>query len=103
MASNPLTMAFAWDQPEDGQGGKAVWYIDGNAVMKADIPPGTRRISDWRIILNVAMGGNVCGGKLPRDGQYDFVVHELKMTDEPMGGWGRFGEEWQKTKEGKAG
>ena len=69
--------------------------------MKADIPPGTRRISDWNIILNVAMGGNVCGGRLPSDGTYDFVVHELKMSEEPIGGWNQFGMDWQRGREGK--
>lgn len=69
--------------------------------MKADIPPGTRRISDWNIILNVAMGGNVCGGRLPGDGTYDFVVHELKLLDEPIGGWNQFGMDWQNGREGK--
>ncbi len=101
MPSKPLAMAFAWDQPENGQGGRAVWYIDGHPVMKADIPIGTRRMSDWNIILNVAMGGNVCGGKLPGDGTYDFIVHELRLEEEPVGGWGRFGEDWGRTREGK--
>ncbi|KAH6712072.1 glycoside hydrolase family 16 protein [Leptodontidium sp. MPI-SDFR-AT-0119] len=101
MAHQPQVMAFAWDQPENGQGGRAVWYINGGVVMKADIPPGTRRISDWNIILNVAMGGNVCGGRLPGDGTYDFVVHELKLLDEPIGGWNQFGMDWQNGREGK--
>lgn len=77
------------------------WYIDGRSVMRADIPAGTRRMSDWRIILNVAMGGNVCGGVLPQDGQVDFVVHELMMLDAPAGGWEQFGREWPQIKEGQ--
>ncbi|KAI6712094.1 hypothetical protein PZA11_007386 [Diplocarpon coronariae] len=101
LASRAVTMAFAWDQPEDGQGGRGVWYIDGVPVMKADIPAGTRRMSDWNIILNVAMGGNVCGGTLPSDGIYDFVVHRLNLEEEPIGGWSRFHEDWTRTKEGK--
>jgi hypothetical protein len=92
---------LAWDQPENSEGGRLVWYIDGRAVMKAEIPRGTRRISDWRIILNVAMGGNVCGGKLPADGRYDFVVHELKMSGEPVGGWERFESDFETTRGGK--
>lgn len=78
-----------------------VWYIDGQAVMKASIPAGTRPMKDYKIILNVAMGGNVCQGKLPVDGTYDFVVHELKMCEEPIGGWGQFGADWERTREGK--
>jgi beta-glucanase (GH16 family) len=92
---------LAWEQGEDGRGGRLVWYIDGNAVMKASIPEGTRRMSDWRIILNVAMGGNVCGGRLPANGVYDFVVHELKMEEGPSAGWGQFGVDWERTREGK--
>ncbi|CZR61488.1 related to endo-1,3-beta-glucanase [Phialocephala subalpina] len=99
--ARPHHFAFAWDQPEDGKGGRMVWYIDGNAVMKANIPEGTRRLSEYRIILNVAMGGNVCGGKLPREGYYDFVVHELKMWNEPQGGWGNFYADFERGREGK--
>jgi hypothetical protein len=101
MGQRATCFELAWDQPEDGVGGRLVWYIDGRAAMKASIPGGTRRMSDWRVILNVAMGGNVCGGKLPREGWYDFVVHELKMSEEPVGGWARFGEDWERTREGK--
>jgi hypothetical protein len=101
MGQRPHVFELAWDQPEDGVGGKLVWYIDGRAVMKASIPAGTRRISDWKVILNVAMGGNVCGGRLPEIGLYDFVVHELKMSAEPTGSWRRFAEDWERTREGK--
>ncbi|EKD12903.1 uncharacterized protein L3040_007060 [Drepanopeziza brunnea f. sp. 'multigermtubi'] len=101
MARRPVTMAFAWDQPENGQGGRMVWYIDGRTVMKANIPEGTRRMSEFNVILNVAMGGNVCQGRLPADGVYDFVVHELRMDHEPVGGWGIFAEEFQRGREGK--
>jgi hypothetical protein len=92
---------LAWEQGEDGRGGRLVWYIDGRAVMKASIPEATRRMSDWRVILNVAMGGNVCGGVKPADGVYDFVVHELKMEEGPSAGWGQFGADWERTREGK--
>lgn len=101
MARRPVHMAFAWDQPEDGRGGRMVWYIDGRVVMKASVPEGTRRLSEWNVILNVAMGGNVCNGQLPRDGYYDFVVHELRLDEEPAGGWGKFGDDWQRGPEGK--
>lgn len=94
---------FAWEQPEAGDGGRCVWYIDGKAVMKASKPPGTRRFEGWRIILNIAVGGNVCSGEVPSDGCYDFVVHELKMCDGPSGGgWQRFEKDWSKAKEGHA-
>ncbi len=103
MGQQPHTFSFAWDDEREngGQSGRLVWYIDGNPVMKASVPQGTRLMRDYRIILNVAMGGNVCGGKLPSDGHYDLVVHELKMTEEPVGGWGRFGADWERTREGK--
>lgn len=93
---------FAWEQPEAGDGGRCVWYIDGKAVMKASKPPGTRRFEEWRIILNIAVGGNVCSGVLPNDGCYDFVIHELKMCDGPRGSWQQFENDWRKTKEGHA-
>jgi len=78
-----------------------VWYIDGAPVMRAEIPPGTRRMEDWRIILNVAMGGNVCGGALPRDGCYDLVVSDVRMCEEPLGGWDGFDSDWSRAQEGK--
>lgn len=94
---------FAWDQEHDinGARGRLVWYIDGRAVMKALMPEGTRRMSDWRIIINLAMGGNVCKGKLPADGAYDFVLRELGIWDAPPGGWEQFGRDFDGTREGK--
>lgn len=68
--------------------------------MKAEIPPGARRISDWQVIINVAMGGNVCQGKTPREGSYDMVVHDLRFIEEPTGGWGRFEQDWGGAPEG---
>lgn len=55
---------------------------------------------DFQVIINVAMGGNVCQGQRPRDGQYDFVVHEVAFRDEPEGGWGRFENDWRGAREG---
>jgi beta-glucanase (GH16 family) len=94
------TYGFAWNQPEDGKGGKAVWYIDGKAIMKAEIPPGTRKMEDWNVIINVAMGGNVCQGRMPADGEYHLVVHDLKMTAEPAGGWHTFEKDFSAAPEG---
>ncbi|KAH8598940.1 concanavalin A-like lectin/glucanase domain-containing protein, partial [Bisporella sp. PMI_857] len=104
MANRPIRYEFVWEQDEskgrnDG-GGRAVWYIDGRAVMKAEIPQGARRMSDWQVIINVAMGGNVCQGKTPADGHYDLIVHELKLADEPTGGWGQFENDWRSAPEG---
>ncbi|CAG8951494.1 hypothetical protein HYFRA_00007410 [Hymenoscyphus fraxineus] len=103
MAHREVTMGFAWQQNGDhnGAGGKMVWYIDGKAIMKANIPEGTRRLSDYRIIINVAMGGNVCQGKLPADGTYDFVLRDLGMWDTPPGGWDQFTRDFEGTTEGK--
>lgn len=103
-SGRPLTYELAWEQDESAGrntgGGRAVWYIDGRAVLKTTIPPGTRRMSDWQIIMNVAMGGNVCQGVLPANGHYDLVVHELKLLDQPTGGWDRFEADWQNAPEG---
>ena len=78
-----------------------LWVIDGNAVMKADIPPGVRRLSEWSVVINVAMGGNVCAGKTPGQGTWEMVVHEIRMAGEPDGGWGRVEGLWQGAREGK--
>lgn len=96
-----MRFEFAWLQDEASAQGRMVWWIDGRAVMKAPIPQGTRRMADYVVLLNIAMGGNVCAGQLPREGTYDFVVHDMKMLDEPeMGGWGRFEADWARTREG---
>lgn len=104
MPHREVRVALAWSQNEDrdGAGGKLIWYLDGRPVMKGSIPEGTRRLSDWKVIINVAMGGNVCGGQLPVDGTYDFVVRELGMYDAPAGGWEAFERDFANTKEGHA-
>ncbi|KAK1843385.1 Glucan endo-1,3-beta-glucosidase A1-like protein 1 [Colletotrichum chrysophilum] len=102
MQYRPVRYDLAWVQPggQPGQG-RMIWYIDGRPVMKGDIPPGTRPMRDMTILLNVAMGGNVCGGKTPRDGYYDMVVHQLYMGSEPeYGGWQRFENDWADTQLG---
>ncbi|GAM89653.1 hypothetical protein ANO11243_076920 [Dothideomycetidae sp. 11243] len=80
---------FAWDDTPGK--GRLVWYIDGQPVMKAAKPAGTRPMRDFRIIMNVAMGGNVCKGRLPDDGSYEMVVRDLGMYDSRAGGWEQSG------------
>ncbi|GAB7356727.1 hypothetical protein MBLNU459_g7634t1 [Dothideomycetes sp. NU459] len=92
---------FAWDEDEATGQGKLVWYIDGRVVMKADKPRGTRPMRDYRILINVAMGGNVCQGHLPSNGVFEMRVRELAMWDAPPGGWGAFENDWRSGKEGK--
>lgn len=102
MGKRPVRYDFAWDQSggQPGQG-RLLWYIDGKPVMKADIPAGTRPLRDFTVLLNVAMGGNVCGGQVPADGQYDMTVHALYMAEElEHGGWKRFDKDWQATRQG---
>ncbi|KAF2271766.1 concanavalin A-like lectin/glucanase [Westerdykella ornata] len=103
MSHRPHTFGFAWMEEEGipGWRGRMIWYIDGRPVMKANIPQGTRRMEDYRIIINIAMGGNVCDGNLPKDGYYDLIVSDLKMCEEPLGGWGQFERAWSQTAEGK--
>ncbi|TVY32879.1 Beta-glucanase, partial [Lachnellula occidentalis] len=96
-----VALAWAQDEDRDGAGGKLVWYLDGRPVMKAPISAGMRRLSDWKVIINVAMGGNVCGGRLPVDGTYDFVVRDLGFYDAPVGGWEGFERDFANTREGK--
>merc|ERR1711939_713491 len=96
----PVRFEFAWWQHDQNQG-RMVWWIDGRPVMKAPIPSGTRPMADFVVLLNIAMGGNVCQGQMPREGSYDMVVHELKMFDEPEnGGWQKFEMDWARVREG---
>ncbi|KAI4747607.1 concanavalin A-like lectin/glucanase [Aureobasidium sp. EXF-12298] len=97
---NGVRFDFAWDEDEQTGQGKLVWYIDGRAVMKANKPQGTRPMKDFRILINIAVGGNVCQGVMPKDGTYEFVIRELAMWDAPPGGWGRFENDWRNTREG---
>lgn len=85
---------FAWHQP-DGRRGRLLWYVDGRPVMKAAVPEGTRPMRDMTVLLNVAMGGNVCAGKAPADGRYDMVVSTLFLAGEPEKGWGGFDRDWE--------
>lgn len=94
---------FAWDQQEDQNGspGRLVWYVDGKPVMKADIPAGTRKMSDFNILINVAMGGNVTQNATPVDGVYELVVHSIEMHDAPPGGWRQFERDYATAAEGQ--
>lgn len=92
---------FAWEQDEGSGKGRYMWWIDGRAVMKCDIPEGFRRMREWTVLLNVAMGGNVCQGKTPKEGEYVMVVHELRLSGECDGGWGRFEADWWRAPQGR--
>lgn len=93
---------FVWEEDEATGSGKLLWYIDGRPVMKATKPGGTRPMRDFRIIINIAVGGNVCKGRLPPDGVYELVIRDLAMWDWPPGGWERFSKDWDATREGHA-
>ena len=62
IAQRCVKYEFGWDQDEGSGKGRFVWWIDGRAVMKCQIPEGMRRMREWTMLLNVAMGGNVCKG-----------------------------------------
>lgn len=96
MRSRPIKYEFAWDQPGGQAGqGRMVWYIDDRPVMKAQVPAGTRPLRDMTVLLNVAMGGSVCDGKIPANGFYDMVVYTMNMSTElEHGGWARFDADW---------
>ena len=93
---------FAWEE-DDQRGLRMVWWIDGKVVMKTGLARGTlgRRLSDFQIVVNIAMGGNVCGGQAPREGVYEMRVAEIKIARECEGGWGRFETDFQRGREGK--
>jgi beta-glucanase (GH16 family) len=90
---------FAWDQPDDGQGGRAMWYINGMPIMKVSIPDTIKPLCQFQIIINVAMGGNVVNAT-PVDGIYELVVHSLELYDAPPGGWGQFENDWNMAPDG---
>ncbi|KAF2673866.1 concanavalin A-like lectin/glucanase [Microthyrium microscopicum] len=98
----PHEYGLAWEQDEyGGEGGRLIWYIDGRAVMKAQRPPGTRRLESWRVLLNIAMGGTVCDGCVPENGSYDMTISRLSMGDLPPGGWERFEIDYHNCREGR--
>lgn len=97
MSQRAVRYDFAWNQDS----GRLMWYIDGRPVMKAMVPQGTRPLHDWCVILNVAMGGNVCAGQIPKNGAYDLIVHALYMSEEPEhGGWQQFDGSWNQCPDG---
>lgn len=101
MRDRAINYEFAWDQPGGQAGrGRMIWYIDGRPVMKADVPAGTRPLREMTILLNIAMGGNVCKGQVPADGWYDMVVVNMAMKSDLDGGWERFDRDWGFTPNG---
>lgn len=100
MHARPVRYDFVWDQPGGVAGqGRLLWYIDGRPVLKGTIPPNTRPLREFTILLNVAMGGDVCQGKTPADGSYDMVVHSLFLASEQEnGGWAKFESDWNSKK-----
>jgi beta-glucanase (GH16 family) len=100
LGRRPVKYEFAWDQDEGSGGGRYLWWIDGRPVMKWHIPEGFRPMREWTVLLNIAMGGNVCQGKTPPQGQFEMVVHEMRMSGECDGGWGRFEQSWWQAPEG---
>ncbi|KAF2008019.1 glycoside hydrolase family 16 protein [Amniculicola lignicola CBS 123094] len=103
MAYKDHVYGFSWIEEEGIPDfrGRLIWYIDGRPIMRGYIPLGTRRMEDFRLLINVAMGGNVCQGRLPREGMYDLVVSDLKFCEEPVGGWSSFESSWNSAPEGK--
>ena len=101
LARRAVKHEFAWEQDEGSGRGRMVWFIDGRAVMKAGIPAGVRRLREWTVVVNVAMGGNVCAGVRPGEGCWEMVVHEVRLSGECDGGWGRFEGAWREAPEGR--
>jgi beta-glucanase (GH16 family) len=97
MAARPVRFAFGWDQAT----ARLVWWVDGRPVMRARIPEGTRPLRDWCVLLNVAMGGNVCQGRIPDPGAYEMAVSRMWVAEAPEEGWGVFEQGWNTAPEGK--
>lgn len=87
---------FAWNQ----QTGKLMWYIADRPVMQASIPQGTRRMADFQIKLNIALGGTVNSGQRPSNGVYEMEVHEVGLYEAPPGGWAEFESQLRRTPQG---
>lgn len=68
--------------------------------MKAEKPVGTRRLKEFRILINVAVGGNVCKGHMPTDGMYEMRVRDLTMWEAPPRGWEGFERAYTEAKAG---
>ncbi|KAI5453599.1 hypothetical protein NCC49_005423 [Naganishia albida] len=100
-AAQGVLFTFTWtENPSTGEG-KLLWSLDGRPVMRASKPAGTRPMADFRILLNIAVGGTLNKGTLPADGSYEMAVRELEMWDAPLGGWAGFEREWKRAPEGK--
>ncbi|KAG0160794.1 hypothetical protein PDIDSM_8324 [Penicillium digitatum] len=91
---------FIWKEDETTGRGRLIWLIDGTPIMRAEKPPGTRKMSEFRILINIAVGGNVCQGNMPSNGCYEIVVRDLAMWDAPPGGWKEFDSAWKDSKDG---
>jgi hypothetical protein len=96
-----VLFSVAWLEDPAMGNGKLIWYIDGVPVMRASKPTGTRPMKDFRIIVNIAMGGTVNKGTLPPDGTYEMIVRDLEAWEAPVGGWTAFERDWMRTPEGK--
>jgi hypothetical protein len=90
------TYGLAWDQGKR----RLVWYADGKPEMRAKIPGCMRKMGEFQVMLNIAMGGNVQQGRRPVDGTYEMVVHELEIRASPPGGWDAFESDWKKSRDG---
>lgn len=90
------TYGLAWDQSKK----KLIWYVDGKPEMRAKIPGSMRKMGDFQVMLNIAMGGNVQQGRKPLDGTSEMVVHDLQIMASPPGGWKAFDDDWQRSRDG---
>lgn len=96
-----VLFSFAWAENRTTGHGKMIWYIDGAPVMRASKPAGTRPMKDFRILLNIAVGGTLNKGTLPADGTYEMAARDLEAWDAPVGGWSAFERDWKRAPEGK--
>ena len=89
---------FAWECATQ----RLVWFTDGQPTMRAKMPTGTRSMTEFQIVLNVAMGGNVMQGERPdMPSQHDLSISDMAMFREPPAGWGQFDSTWERAKEGR--
>lgn len=97
VSTGRYSYGFAWNYKEK----KLLWFLDGKPTMKAAIPKLTRSLTEFQIVLNVAMGGNVMNGSVPSmPSSHDMIISDLAMYREPPCGWSEFNSTWEIAKEG---
>lgn len=89
------TYGFCWS--EKG----LIWFFDGKPTMRAKVPKGIRPFSQFQIMLNIAIGGNVMQNAKPQaPSTHQMYVRDLKICHSPPMGCSFFDEAWKQACDG---